>query len=128
MNSTLIIIGVVIALGVSAYIGFDRLKKKNLERLFTQIQENIKQVPKQKKHSFLLMMFKESLTANRKKKKKDAPTTDKFNNPKYVEFQLIQMSKVLKERATVKDKTMKRSLALLTEYLKWEKEKSEKVG
>ena len=72
-------------------------------------------------------MFKESIESSKKKSKKDLKKSktgaEIFNNQKYVEVQLIKMGNILKDTSKVKDKTIKRSLALLKEYLAWEKEK-----
>ncbi len=54
-------------------------------------------------------------------KKKEKSSMDRLQNPKYLEVQLMQMSKILKDTSNVQDKAIKRSLALMNEYLTWEK-------
>ncbi|MBM7616047.1 hypothetical protein [Alkaliphilus hydrothermalis] len=98
-------------------------KKRNLENFFNQVQEHSKQVPKQKKHSFQLLMFKETLLAAKKKKSDKSSFAAKLQNPKYLEIQLMQMTKILKDPSNVQDKTMKQSLKLHQDYLAWEKAK-----
>ncbi len=60
-------------------------------------------------------------------KKKAAANANKLNNPKYLQIQLMQMSKILKDTTVVKDKKIKQSLQLLTEYHVWEKELRESM-
>ncbi|QUH25848.1 hypothetical protein [Serpentinicella alkaliphila] len=100
-------------------------KKRNLEKFFNQVYEETRKVPKQKRNSFILLMFKESLTAS-VNKSKNPNFTSKFQNPKYLEIQLVQMSHILKDSSKVKDKVMKRSLGLLNNYYVWEKAKFDK--
>ena len=120
-NTTIIIVGTILVLaGFGA--AFYYYRKQNLEKFFSEVFEAAKQAPKQKKNSFLLFMFKESLSAS--KDKKDAASfASKFNNKKYVEIQLIQMSNILKDTSKVEDKMMKRALDLLSSYQKWEQAK-----
>lgn len=125
-STTMLIIGAVIGLGVGAIVLFNYFKKRNLEKLFNQVYETTKQVPKQKKNSFLLLMFKESM-ASAKNKSKSTSSIDNLNNPKYLEIQLMQMSKILKDSSKVEDKTIKNALGLLDDYLAWEKEKNAEV-
>lgn len=129
MNTTIIMILVAIVLVVGGLLGLGYYRKKQLDQFFAQVYENVKQVPKQKKNSFLLLMFKESVTASKKKKKsknKNATGMEQLNNPKYVEIQLIQMTNILKDPSKVEDKTIKSALQLLNDYQKWEKEKASK--
>lgn len=121
MNSTtLFMIGVAIALMVLAVIGIRFYKKKNITKLFEQIYANAKAVPKQKKKSFILLMLVETMSATSKKAR--IAQAGKLNNPKYIEVQMIQMSRILSDKAEIKDKATKRSLALLNDYLAWESE------
>jgi len=122
-NTTIIIVGTILVLaGLGAAYFYYR--KQQLEKFFNEVFEAAKQAPKQKKNSFLLFMFKESLAAS--KNKKDATSlASKFNNKKYVEIQLIQMSNILKDTSKVEDKTVKRALDLLSSYQKWEHTKLE---
>src|SRR5690606_3441462 len=106
------IVGVILSLIVGLGAAFYYYRKRNLEKFFNQVYEAAKQVPKQKKNSFLLLMFNESLSAS-KNKSNSTSFTSKFNNPKYLEIQLLQMSKILKDSSNVKDKVIKRSLSLL---------------
>lgn len=91
-----------------------------MNQMFEQVFDSSKQVPKQKKHSFLLFMFKESILSAKNKK---ANPQSKMNNQKYVESQLIQMGSILKDPSKVTDKKMKQALQLYNTYLKWEKTK-----
>lgn len=100
-------------------------KKRNLENFFNQVQEHSKQVPKQKKNSFQLLMFKETLSAAGKKKSDKSSFAAKLQNPKYLEIQLMQMTKALKDPSSVQDKTMKQALKLHQDYQSWEKTKNE---
>lgn len=125
-STTMMIIGFLLVLGVGGYFGYRHLKAKNTEKLFNQVFDTVRQVPKAKKHSFILLMFKETLSpANYKKKQKS--NVDRLQNPKYLEIQMIQMSKVLKDKDNVTDKTMKNALKMLNDYLAWEKERIAKI-
>lgn len=112
-------IGTIISLTIGAGVIFYHYKKRNLEKFFTQTHEMAKQVPKQKKNSFVLLMFKESLSASKNKKAKNS-LSSRLNNPKYLNIQLIQMSNILKNRSKVNDKKMKKALNLLNNYQTWE--------
>lgn len=128
MNTTsMITIGFILVLGVGAVLIFNHFRKKNQEQLFNQVFITAKQVPKQKRNSFLLLMFKESLLAS-KKKSKSKQVSGNLNNPKYLEVQLLQMSKILKDSSNVKDKNIKRALLLLKEYYAWEKKKNLRIN
>ncbi len=116
---------IILSLVVGAGAAFYYYKKRNLEKMFSQIHEEAKKVPKQKKNSFLLLMFKESL-ATSKKKPTATSFTNKLNNPKYLNIQLVQMSNILKDTSKVEDKTIKRALNLLSAYQTWEKSKISK--
>jgi len=115
----MVIIGVTIALLIGGAYFFVRYRKTKLEELFIQVYETSKQVPKQKKNSFLLLMFKEAMSA---KKKSDNIMT-KLNNKKYLEAQMVKMTHILKDPSKVKDKNMKKALHVLKDYHVWEKEK-----
>jgi len=119
------IVGAILILVVGAVAAFYFYKKRNLEKLFNQIYEEAKKVPKQKKNSFLLLMFKESLSTSIKKSDKSS-FSSKLQNPKYLEIQLMQMSKILKDSSKAQDKIIKRSLTLLSNYQTWEKAKMAK--
>lgn len=121
----MIIIAVITVLLLGAIIAIYFYKKKNILKLFEQVYETSKQVPKQKKNSFLLLLFYETLSESLKKTK-SSTNMAKLNNPKFLEIQLVKMSKILKDSSDVKDKTMKQSLNLLKDYLKWEEEKNSK--
>ena len=124
-NTSMIIIAVITAVLVGAIIAIYFYKKKNILKLFEQVYETSKQVPKQKKNSFLLLLFYETLSESLKKTK-SSTNMAKLNNPKFLEIQLVKMSKILKDSSDVKDKTMKQSLNLLKDYLKWEEAKNSK--
>lgn len=121
--TTMVIVGLIL-LGIGGAVAFYFYKKKNLETLFNQVYETSKQVPAKKRNSFLLLMFKEAMSAAKKKSK---TTGERLNNPKYVEIQMIHMSKILKDPTNVTDKTIKKSLNLYNSYLIWEKAKREKA-
>ncbi len=120
-TTTMIIIGFVI-LGMVAYFILDYYKKKNMEKLFNHIFETSKQVPIKKRTAYQLFMFKETIAAS-VKKGKDAASAERLNNPKYVEIQLINMTKILKDTSTVKDKRIKQALKMLEDFKKWEEKK-----
>jgi len=123
MSVTTMIILAVIVLAVAGFFVLRHYKNKNLEQLYNQVYETSKQVPKQKKMSFLLLMFRETMLASKKKTRASAGG-EKLNNPKYLGIQMMQMTKVLKDRENVQDKMMKRSLTLLDSYLVWEGKKN----
>ncbi|GAU76798.1 hypothetical protein [Fusibacter sp. 3D3] len=118
-TTSMIIIGVILVLAIGGAFALYQYQKKNLEKLFTQVYETSKQVPKQKKNSFQLLMFKEAMSASLKKSKK-APSSNPLNNPKYIEIQMMHMSRILKDTSSVKDKKVKRALRLLKDYQAWE--------
>ena len=119
-----IIIAITVVTAIIA-IAIHFYKKRNLEKLFENVYENAKQVSAKKRKSFLLLMFVETMSASTKKSK-STKDMNKLNNPKYLEIQLIKMSKILKDNSNVKNKNIKQSLRLLNDYLKWE-ESNEKV-
>ncbi len=121
-NTSMIIIAVITAILIGAILAIYFYKKKNILKLFEQVYETSKQVPKQKKNSFLLLLFNETLSQSLKKTK-TPPNINKLNNPKHLDIQLVKMSKILKDSSNVKDKPMKQSLNLLKDYLKWEAKK-----
>ncbi|BEP28530.1 hypothetical protein [Helicovermis profundi] len=121
-NKSLIIIAVITIVVAVVAIAIYYYKKRNLTKLFEQIYVSARQIPKQKKKSFLLLMFMETMSASLKKSK-TTPNMNKLNNPKYLEIQLVKMSKILKDSSdikNVKNKKTKQSLRLLNDYLKWE--------
>ncbi|MDR5658379.1 hypothetical protein RH915_02640 [Serpentinicella sp. ANB-PHB4] len=120
MDKSIYIIGIILIVGVALLVAYYHYRKKNLDQFFSQVYLQAKQVPKQKKNSFLLLLFKESILASKNKKNASSLAT-KFQNPKFLETQLIQMSRVLKDSSNVKDKTMKKALNLLKSYHQWEK-------
>lgn len=122
-NSTYIIIGVIVVLAIAAAVAYFYWRNKNLSQLFNDVYLSSTQIPKQKRTAFLLLMFRESLAAS-KKKQTQPGGMGKFNNPKFLEVQLLQMSTILKDRSKVKDKQMKRALQLLDAYILWEKKKN----
>lgn len=122
MDTTMIIMTAVIAIGGSAAIGLYYYRKRNSEKLYGQVFEQAKQVPKNKRKNFLLLMFRDSLTANKKGKSQSLAT---YSNPKYVEAQLLLMAKTLKDPSKVKDKHLKRAIALLNDFNKWERKRLE---
>ena len=122
-NTTYIIIGILVVLALAGGGVYVYYRNKSLNQLFNDVYLSALQIPKQKRMSFLLLMFKESIAAS-KNKSKQPGGMGKFNNPKYLEVQLLQMSTILKDRSKVKDKNMKRSLQLFDAYLIWEKKKN----
>lgn len=121
MNSIhVFIVAAILILVVGLAVAFLYYRKRRVDQFFSQVYEQIKQVPKQKKNSFLLLLFKESLSAS-KNKASASSFSSKFQNPKYLEIQLVQMSNILKDSSKVQDKVIKKSLNLLTHYQAWEK-------
>ncbi len=122
-TTTMIVIGVLLVLAIGGAFALYQYQKKNMEKLFIQVYETSKQVPKQKKNSFQLLMFKETMSASLKKSKR-AASANQLNNPKYIEIQMMHMSRILKDTSSVKDKKIKRALQLLKDYHKWEEAKN----
>jgi len=120
-TTTMIIIGFII-LGIIGYFVLDYYKKKNMEKLFNHIFQTSKQVPIKKRNAYQLFMFKETILAS-VKKGKNAASAEKLNNPKYVEIQLINMTKILKDPSTAKDKTIKQALKMLEDFKKWDEKR-----
>ena len=118
-----IIIGVGLVAIIVAAILFYRKRQKTVTQGFEQVTEMLKQVPKQKKQSFILFTYRESARAG---KNKDASFQNKMNDPKYVAVQLLQMNLILKDRTKVKDKKTKQALQMYDAYLAWEKSKAAK--
>jgi hypothetical protein len=121
-NTTMIIIGIVTLVIVGAFIAIRLYRKKSVVQMFEQISMSSKQVPKNKKISFILLMFTETMSQPLNKSKATA-NMSKLNNPKYLEFQLLQMSKILKDPSKVTDKKTKQALKLLKEYQSWEEKR-----
>ncbi len=121
LTSILITSSVVVAIGAGTVYLLNILRKRNMEKLFTQVYDMSRNVPKQKKHAFLLMMFRETLTP---KKKRSPAFNERLNNPKFLEVQLISMTNVLKDPTNVKDKILKRAIVILNDYVAWEKKKT----
>lgn len=118
--TTWIIILVILILTIIGLIFYLRIRRKKLHQMFEQVFELSKQVPKQKKHNFILFMFKESIISAKNKK---ANPQSRMNNPKFLELQLVQMGSILKDPSKVTDKNMKRALQLYDAYFQWEKSK-----
>jgi hypothetical protein len=126
--TTIVTAGVVITLGIGATYALFHFRKKNRVQLFNQVYESARQVPKQKRHSFLLLMFKETVLSSKfRAKKRGLSNIDRLNNPKYLNIQMMQMGKVLKNKDNVQDKDLKKALVLFNDYLTWEKEKHAKA-
>lgn len=111
---------VILIIVIIATIFYLRSRKKKMYQTFEQIFESAKQVPKQKKNSFILFMFKESIISSKNKK---VNSKIKINNPKFLESQLIQVGSILKDPSTVTDKNMKQALKIYDAYIQWEKKK-----
>jgi translation elongation factor EF-Tu-like GTPase len=120
MDSTTIwiIAGSILVGAVIGAVVYYRKKTKEMHEMFKHVQETVKQVPKQKKQSFILFMFKESVRAA---KSKTTVNQGRFNDPRILEAQLIQMSGILKDRSKVSDKKMKQALQMYDSYTNWEK-------
>jgi hypothetical protein len=123
MNSTTIMIICVVIL--AGAIGLHYFRKRSQEKMFIEMRENSRQIPKQKRNSFLLLMFKESLNPENIKKRNEPPNLAKFSNPKYLEANLLRMSSALKNPEKVTDKTLKRAIKMYDKYVVWEKEQAE---
>ncbi|QHI70981.1 hypothetical protein [Aminipila terrae] len=118
--TTWIIILVILILATIGIIFYLRFRRKKLYQMFEQVFESSKQVPRQKKRSFILFMFKESIFSAKNKK---VNTQNRMNNPKFLDAQLIQMGSILKDPSKVTDKNMKQALQMYDAYLQWEKSK-----
>lgn len=114
----LIIIGIILVAVVVGAVFFYLKKKKGMDMMFLQVYESAKQIPKQKRQSFLLLMFNENIQAS---KSKNPSPSGKLNNPKYLEMQMMIMSNIIKDRTKATDKNIKRALQLFDAYLAWEK-------
>jgi len=126
MNSTTTtIIVTLLVIGIAGAIGLYYYRKRSLVKLFEEVYMNAHQIPKQNKKSFLLLMFKESLS---KPKDKSKQPGDNLKNQKFVQVQMIQMNRILKDNSLAKDKVTKRALLILADYEKWEKEKTNKAS
>lgn len=126
MDMTILTVTVVV-LGAAvggAYFYFRR-RAKDVQQLFEQVSESAKQIPQQKRSSFILFMFKESVRAS-KAKKGTTPRTN--SDPKQLEAQLVQMTSILKDRSKVTDKNMKRALQTYDSYKDWEKKRASKTS
>ena len=84
--------------------------------MFAQVQEQVRQVPNQKRQSFTLLMFRESVLAA---KSKTPVSQSRFTDPKILDAQLVQMSSILKDRSKVTDKQMKQALQMYDSYVAW---------
>jgi hypothetical protein len=121
MDLTLwLVAGGILGIAITGAVVYYRRKTKQMHQMFDHVQETVKQVPKQKKQSFILFMFKESVKAS---KSKTSVNQGRFNDPRILEAQLIQMSSILKDRSKVSDKKMKQALQLYDNYTTWEKKK-----
>ncbi|MBN2897233.1 MAG: hypothetical protein JXO44_00550 [Clostridia bacterium] len=121
MDTKMMIISVLIALGGSAAIVLYYYRKRSAVKLYEEVFQQVQMVPKQKRTGFLLMMFRDSVSAQKNKNKTQSMA--KYSNPKYVEAQLLMMQKALKDRKAVKDKTTKKALIIFDSYMNWEKKK-----
>ncbi len=124
-NTSMAIIAVLAVAVIAAAVAAHYYKRKSQSKLFEQAYESSKQVPKQKKKSFLLLMFMEAVSASMSKSKSTAGV-NKLNNPKYLEVQLLQMSKIIKSGTKGQNKKTKRAIRMLKDYQAWEEEKSSK--
>lgn len=124
-TTTMIIIGIIAVLAGVGFYFYNKYRKESYEKFFKQVRENAKQVPKSKKNSFLLMMFNETLNTPAKEAK-SGKVPARLNNPKYIEIQMLNMSKVLKDTTNVTDKKTKRALEMLKQYQAWEEEQKGK--
>ncbi len=120
-----IVLGVSLVATIAGGVVFYRRRQKAMTQGFEQIAANLKQVPKQKKQSFILFMFRESARAG---KNASASLQNKMNDPKYVEVQLLQMNMILKDRTKAKDKKTKQALRMYDAYIAWEKMKATKTN
>lgn len=118
----IVILVLVLSVGVAVF--YYRRRNKEVQLMFEHIRESAKQVPQQKKSSFILLMFKESIRAA---KKKETNILSRINDPKQLEVHLIQMGSILKDRSKVTDKQMKKTLAMFDSYMAWEKKKVSKA-
>ncbi|MCH4889515.1 hypothetical protein EZV73_18180 [Acidaminobacter sp. JC074] len=121
---TWITIGIIVLVFVLAIIGFNIYRKKQVEKLFVELKNSSKQVPKSKRNSFILLMLSESMSASPRKSKRNDHMA-KLNNPKYLEIQMIKMGKLLKDPSTAENKTAEQALKLFRDYQSWEEKSLE---
>lgn len=120
MEKLFIILGIIALVLVAGFIGINIFNKFRMGKLFAQISMTSQQVPRQKRNSFILLMLVETIAASKKRSK---TTSSKLNNQKYIEIQMMQMSKILNKSSQPQDKTTKQALKLLTTFHKWEAKK-----
>ncbi len=117
MDSTVwIIIGIILVGAIVGGVFYYRKRSKEMFQMFAQVQEQVKQVPNQKRQSFTLLMFRESVRAA---KSKTPVSQSRFTDPKILDAQLVQMSSILKDRSKVTDKQMKQALQMYDSYVAW---------
>ena len=114
------VVGIIAVVLIAGYVGLIFFNKSRMGKLFEQIYQSAKQVPKQKKNSFVLLMLVETISSSRKGSK---TTSSKLNNQKYIEFQMIQMSRILNKSVSPPDKRTKQALKMLSNYQNWEASK-----
>jgi len=117
-KNLMIIIGIalLIIIGMVAAVYF--IKRKNITKFFEQISIHTKQVPKSKKASFILLMITQTLAGSNKKTR--ASLSANMNNQKFVEVQLLKMTKILKDPTGDHDKRTMQALDLFKKYQAWE--------
>lgn len=115
-----IVVGIIAVVLIAGYVGLIFFNKSRMSKLFEQIYQSAKQVPKQKKNSFVLLMLVETISSSRKGSK---TTSSKLNNQKYIEFQMIQMTRILNKSVSPPDKRTKQALKMLGNYQNWEANK-----
>lgn len=125
MDMTIWIVVGVVLVAIAGLVIFYRRRQEKMFQEFEQLEAMMKQVPAQKKQSFILFMFREGA---RHGKDASAKIQSKVNDPKYIELQLLQMSTILKDRSRVKDKKLKQALQMYDAYLIWEKSPKRKSG
>lgn len=124
MEKFWIILAILLVIAVVAIVGLRIFKKKQMEKFFTQLSMESQMVPKQKRRSFILLMFKESMVNAKKAKKDPTAVFAKMQNPKYLDMQLMQMSVLLKNPDKATDKNTKKALMLFKQFEIWEKKKA----
>lgn len=124
MEKFWIILAILLVIAVVAIVGLRIFKKKQMEKFFTQLSMESQMVPKQKRRSFILLMFKESMVNAKKAKKDPNAVFAKMQNPKYLDMQLMQMSVLLKNPDKATDKNTKKALMLFSQFEAWEKKKA----
>ncbi len=119
METWIIVIGIIIVVFALTVLGLNFYRKRQVEKLFNELKNSSRQVPKSKRNNFILLMLSESMSASPRKSKRTNHMA-KLNNPKYLEIQMIKMGKLLKDPSSADNKTSQQALKLFRDYQAWE--------